>query len=362
MSAKSKVISFNCRSVGRALLSTFNAPFKLQLCLLLLSTAALGQDLHFSQFNNAPLSLNPALSGDINGEFRIGYLYRNQWNSVASPFLSSAFFGDKKFFQDKLNGDYMGGGIALLSDNTGAGAITMTHFSVNTAYHHFLNKAQTQKISGGLQIAAFQKSIHPNLLVFENQFNYADANFSGTSNGENLNATNIVRPDIQLGATYWCSTQKYYITTGLSVAHLNMPNQSFTGARELLAPKFIVHAEGQYYISKKLTLAPSVMILYQNKAAQMNIGAMVNRGFGKTFKENIYLKAGIWYRLGDAVNFLVGMNHNNWQLNFSYDLNASGLYVASNYSGALELSIAYTHNLFNIQKSKTNIVPCNRHF
>lgn len=94
----------------------------------------------------------------------------------------------------------------------------------------------------------------------------------------------------------------------------------------------------------------------------MNIGAMINRGFGKTFKENIYLKAGIWYRLGDAVNFLVGMNHNNWQLNFSYDLNASRLYVASNYTGALELSIVYTHNLFNTQKSKINIVPCNRHF
>ena len=362
MSAEIKVLRTKRGVPGHALSFTLMALCKQQLLLLLMTASAFGQDLHFSQFSTAPLSLNPALTGDFNGEFRVGYLYRNQWNSVASPFLSSSLFGDKKILQDKLNGDYMGGGIAMLSDNTGAGALTMMHFSVNAAYHHFLNKAQTQKISGGIQIAAFQKSINPNLLVFENQFNYADANFSGPTNGENLNASTIVRPDVQLGATYWYSTQKYYITSGLSVAHLNMPNQSFTGARELLAPKFIAHAEGQYFISKKLSLAPSIMILYQNKAAQMNIGAMINRGFGKTFKENIYLKAGIWYRLGDAVNFLVGMNHNNWQLNFSYDLNASRLYVASNYTGALELSIVYTHNLFNTQKSKINIVPCNRHF
>ncbi|MCX6180558.1 MAG: type IX secretion system membrane protein PorP/SprF, partial [Bacteroidetes bacterium] len=138
--------------------------------------------------------------------------------------------------------------------------------------------------------------------------------------------------------------------------------QSFTSNKDRLSPKLIIHADGQYNISKYLFVTPSVMFLFQDKAKQFNVGAVVNRGFGKSLKENIYLKAGLWYRVGDAFNFLVGVNHNNWQFNFTYDVNASSLYVASNFNGALELSIIYTHNLFNIQKNKLKTIPCNRLF
>ncbi len=336
-----------------------------QLITLLLSFfifTAKSQDIHFSQFTNAPLALNPALTGDINGEFRLGYLYRNQWNSVASPFISSSVYSDKKFMEEKLKGNFVGGGLSLLSDNTGSGSLSMIHLGLNLSYHHFLNKTQTQKIFGGIQIGLFQKSINPAILVYENQFNYVDADFTGSSNGENITNTSIIRPDIQIGAGYWYNAKNYYINSGISVAHINMPDQSFTGNKDLLSPKLIVHADGQYNISKYLFITPSIMFLYQNKAKQLNIGAVINHGFGKSFKENIYLKAGLWYRVGDAFNFLVGVNHNNWQFNFTYDVNASNLYVASNYNGALELSIIYTHNLFNIQKNKLRIVPCNRLF
>ncbi|MFM7022644.1 MAG: PorP/SprF family type IX secretion system membrane protein [Flavobacteriales bacterium] len=324
--------------------------------------SSFAQDVHFSQFTSAPMALNPALTGDINGEFRLGYLYRNQWNSVASPFISSTFYADKKFLEEKLNGDFIGAGFSLISDNTGSGSLSMLHFGLNSSYHHFLNKTQTRKVYGGLQIALFQKSINPNILVYENQFNYVEADFNGTANGENLSSLSIIRPDIQIGGGYWLTEKKYYLNTGFSIAHINVPDQSFTGSKDRLAPKFILHADGQYNISKHLFITPSVMFMYQHKAKQFNIGAVVNHGFGKSLKENVYLKAGVWYRVGDAFNFLVGVNHNNWQFNFTYDVNASSLTPASNYNGALELSIIYTHNLFNIQKNKLRTIPCNRLF
>ena len=48
------------------------------------------QDLHFSQFMNSPLLINPANTGFIpDGDFRLGANYRNQWASVSAfPYKS----------------------------------------------------------------------------------------------------------------------------------------------------------------------------------------------------------------------------------------------------------------------------------
>jgi len=43
------------------------------------------QDPHFSQFNAAPLQLNPAMAGVYEGQFRVGINYRDQWGSVLGP-------------------------------------------------------------------------------------------------------------------------------------------------------------------------------------------------------------------------------------------------------------------------------------
>ena len=37
------------------------------------------QDIHFSQFYASPLTLNPAMTGFVNGDCRAGVIYRNQW-------------------------------------------------------------------------------------------------------------------------------------------------------------------------------------------------------------------------------------------------------------------------------------------
>ena len=40
------------------------------------------QDHLFSQFFNAPIYLNPSLTGQFDGDLRVGMLYRNQWSAL----------------------------------------------------------------------------------------------------------------------------------------------------------------------------------------------------------------------------------------------------------------------------------------
>ena len=60
----------------------------LLLVLFLAILNSYGQDLHFSQFFNSPLSTNPANTGFIpDADYRIGAHFRNQFSSVlASPY------------------------------------------------------------------------------------------------------------------------------------------------------------------------------------------------------------------------------------------------------------------------------------
>ncbi|HRF17259.1 MAG TPA: type IX secretion system membrane protein PorP/SprF, partial [Chitinophagaceae bacterium] len=44
--------------------------------------SASAQDIHFSQFFEAPLLRNPSLAGIFTGDIRVQAVYRDQWNSV----------------------------------------------------------------------------------------------------------------------------------------------------------------------------------------------------------------------------------------------------------------------------------------
>ena len=47
--------------------------------IFLIKNIAFGQDLHYTQFYNAHVNINPALTGIFNGDTRLSGKFRNQW-------------------------------------------------------------------------------------------------------------------------------------------------------------------------------------------------------------------------------------------------------------------------------------------
>ncbi|HEX8607316.1 MAG TPA: type IX secretion system membrane protein PorP/SprF, partial [Pedobacter sp.] len=83
---------------------------------------ALAQDLHFSQYFNSPLLVNPANTGFIpEGDHRLGINYRNQWASIGNPYKTFSIFGDGQFFGERFENGWLGVGGALLRDVAGSG-------------------------------------------------------------------------------------------------------------------------------------------------------------------------------------------------------------------------------------------------
>src|SRR6476469_245143 len=49
------------------------------------------QDIHFSQFFEAPLLRNPSLAGIFTGDIRVQAVYRDQWSSFTNAYKSGSF-------------------------------------------------------------------------------------------------------------------------------------------------------------------------------------------------------------------------------------------------------------------------------
>src|SRR5829696_6582582 len=148
-------------------MSTFNNIFKLKLCgmkccLLLtafmLSFAIRAQDIHFSQFFEAPLLRNPSLAGIFEGDIRVQGVYRDQWNSVTNAYRTGSFNAEYKMPIGRGD-DFMTTGLQVLYDKAGTVGLTSTHLLPAINYHKSLSGERTMYLSLGFMGGVVQKRI-----------------------------------------------------------------------------------------------------------------------------------------------------------------------------------------------------------
>src|SRR4029079_16868791 len=68
----------------------------LVVCAFCFAFSSVAQDIHFSQFFQAPLLRNPSLAGIYTGDIRVQGVYRDQWNSVTNAYKTASIDGEYK--------------------------------------------------------------------------------------------------------------------------------------------------------------------------------------------------------------------------------------------------------------------------
>ena len=63
--------------------------------MLIMMRSANAQDPSFSQFFSSPLNVNPALTGKINGDWRMIANFRDEWIGPASPYVTGTVSYDQ---------------------------------------------------------------------------------------------------------------------------------------------------------------------------------------------------------------------------------------------------------------------------
>jgi type IX secretion system PorP/SprF family membrane protein len=330
-----------------------------QLLLYILTILAIGstkaQDIHFSQFFAAPYQLNPALTGDFNGNFRFIGNHRTQWRAVTKPYQTFAIAAEAK---DIFNAIGVHSGLAIYNDKAGDSRFGTFQCNFTAAYDLFLSGDGRNRLTVGVQPGFNQRSFDPGSLTFDNQFigGRFDAN---NGSGENFQRMSFTYFTLASGLSYGMQVnQDLKFSTGIAVYNLNQPGQSFFNREDVYLPhRYTAFARAEIALNTDWYFLPSVMFMAQSPFKELVIGSggkyLVNTR-GSKFRS---VSFGTWMRVGDAGFVMVGADYNGINMALSYDLNFSGLVAASHYRGGLELSLIYILKTFEPKRPVYKFCP-----
>lgn len=301
-----------------------------------------GQDLHFSQFFNSPLSTNPANTGFIpDADYRIGANYRNQWvNVMAVPYRTISIYGDAQVFRDRIENGWLGLGGLILRDAAGSGNLTSTKLYGSIAYHQMIGYASL--LTAGFNVGVANKRIDPSKLKFPDQFNQSTGFFdAGIPTNVVFNSTSVSYVDIQAGLNYaYFPTENLYINGGFSVHHLNRPKETFfneAGFDNRLAMRYIGFLNASIKMNDQVIVNPMAYYSNQATARELVLGASAN--YNLSGDGEIQVLGGAFYRAGESIIPMLGFQWKNFRMSFTYDVTTSSLAAYNNSRGAMEFSL-----------------------
>lgn len=322
---------------------------------LLICSPIFGQDIHFSQFNQSPVLLNPALVGDFDGDWRFTGNQRSQWRAVSRPFNTIALSAENN------EGLLLPGlmfGVNLFHDAAGDGNYRTTEFNVGTAYRHFFDRDSTHSFTPGVQIGFVHRSINFNKLSFDNQYNgfYFDPEIPVNESFDQAKRTGL---NVNIGGVYTYQTEsRKKITVGISWFNLPQEKQSFYSNDLIKRDKRVaIHGASTYKINYQWDIQPGFLMQFQGKYKELIVGGNARYIYKDKRGEFIAPYAGLWFRNKDAVYLTAGAYYNQWIVGVSYDVNVSQLTPASNIRGGLEFSVQYILHLFKPKDIQHRICP-----
>ncbi|HEX7366550.1 MAG TPA: PorP/SprF family type IX secretion system membrane protein [Pelobium sp.] len=310
--------------------------------LLTLSQRLSAQDHIYSQFYNAPQYLNPALTGQFDGDFRVNLNYRNQWTNIAGPLNYYSVAAD-------LNVPQFGGGFGLLATKSSEGTAYLKKTNFSAIYAYSVDFGNNGNISFGIEGGLTNRKIDFEKLVFYDQLDDSGIITGGVTSASPPEFNNKYFFDSSAGLNLIIGD----LMLGGAVHHLNKPNESFTGTKSQLPMRL------NGYLSYKIILdpfddenspsiTPSVLFYTQAKLQSISAGFQIK-------KSSVNL--GLWYRgdknQGDALVLslifdLFGRRDydSKIRLGFSHDATSSKLGYG-NTAGTTEGALIYETTLFD---------------
>lgn len=301
--------------------------------------APIAQDLHFSQYFNSPLIVNPANTGFIpDGDYRVGVNFRKQWANVGNPYKTFSAFGDGQLFGDRFENGWVGVGGALLRDVAGTGNLTTTRAFGSVAYHQALGLGSL--ISAGFNVGFINKRVNFDKLTFDNQWNGKFFDINAPS-GEPFVSNQVNYFSLQAGLNYaYYPNENTYFNAGISVSNVNRPSETFFSPSLVdarIPVRFTTFLNGSFKYGNMWIVNPNVYVSKLSSAYEFVVGGNAQRDLSGD--GNTQLILGAYYRVNDAVIPMVGFQQNGYRLSFSYDATASNLSTYNQSRGAYEFSL-----------------------
>jgi type IX secretion system PorP/SprF family membrane protein len=299
------------------------------------------QDPNFSQFISSPLSINPALSGSSDADWRIASVVRRQWIGNVSPYSTQTISVDGRI-KNIDDQRYIGIGGMLLAENAMDGLFKTNLINLNATYHQALDE-NGNGLTASLGVVSSNTRVDLAGLTFDQQLSsigFDRALPTGeTSIGKSTGFTSACA-----GLLYTYDTEYSFLNLGVSGYRFVASNRSLMNDASIkTAPRYTVHADFGTALTDNFSATFSALHLIQDGLSVTSLGAVlgfISQSGDYTDKVRMF-NAGVFYRLNDAVSPYLGYIYNNFQFGLSYDVNAAtGKGAAATYK-SVELSFVY---------------------
>jgi type IX secretion system PorP/SprF family membrane protein len=296
------------------------------------------QDVHFSQFFEAPLWRNPSLAGIFKGDIRVQAVYRDQWNSITNAYKTGSLNAEYKIPVGKGD-DFLTTGLQILNDKAGSIGWVTTQVLPVLNYHKSLSKEKNSYLSLGFMGGWVQRRFDISKMTTNSQYE------NGTL-GENFANTQYNYLDGSVGMSYNSNLNNNPENTffiGGAYHHFNRPNQSFyRNSIVELNPKWVFSGGLKLGVSENAYLTIQADRTMQGGFSETVAGTMVGLKLGVDPDNPDYtIHAGAFLRWEDALIPVVKIDYSPFSVALSYDVNISKLKPSSYGRGGMELSVSY---------------------
>lgn len=303
---------------------------------------ALGQDLHFSQFFEAPMLRNPSLAGNFPGDIRVQGVYRDQWNSVTTGYRTASLNGQFKMPMGQGD-DFMTLGLQMFYDRAGTVSFTNTQVLPALSYHKALSNSENTFLSLGFMGGWVQHRIDLSKVTTNSQYD-------GMGIGENITEPSYSYIDGSVGINFTSGLKGYpenRFFAGAAYHHFNRPKTTFYKNKEIeLNPKWVFSGGLTLGVTDYSVVTIQADHSRQGSFTETIFGAMYGLKIGPDPENPDYaVHLGTFMRLNDALIPAVKLDYAPFSVTLSYDANISKLKPSSYGRGGFEISVSWTKNL-----------------
>lgn len=317
---------------------------------LMNSSTAKAQDVHFTQFDATPLTLNPALTGAFTGEVRASVIYRDQWRSAMggkAAFKTYAASIDMPIIKDISVDDYLAAGLQVYNDRAGDAGLNNFSALLSVAYHKYLGTSGKSVLSVGLQGGYSSRNLDLSKLYFGDEFSSGQW-MQGTSSQFGYLGKGYQSFVVNGGVSYAQQLgERSGISLGVGVNNVNQPFESIDN-RDVtndvnLKMRYTFQVGAIIGVNERFSIRPAVLFQTQASAAEIVGGAEFNYKLGDApdLPNSTGVFVGAWYRHQDALMFTAGLEFQNFRVGLAYDYNTSDLGKQVSGNGGFELMIRY---------------------
>jgi len=314
------------------------------------------QDAQLSQFYEADLLLNPALTGS---KYRNRFVFhdRIQWPGTDGVYLNSFLSFDKYFAKKKL-----GVGTYIEYDQQGRNILSMFRWQILASYEIDLSDKWAIKL--GLDAGFYTKRLDDSGLIYPEQ---VSAEGISSNFDERIGEQSYSHPDI--GTGFLLYNENFWF--GSAFSHINSQSQNFlegAGAFPFRYNLIMGYKINLYHTNptlftghiKDFYLFPSIHYKMQGKSDQFEIGSHL---INEQFKMGLYYR-GIPFKKeeehlhnNESLIVILGWKMRHWEFSYSYDIVFSELSPART-RGAHELLISFVFPLEPKHKIYKKRLPC----